>query len=106
MNAGGDLQACGDGESRAVDDGLLADVLDGRGMDDVEAGAAFAAVEVGPDDLLVVQGDRDSGAGEIGLDGVADDSAGGGVVLLDVGGVERPNKRWRISLSPCFDFLK
>ena len=56
MDTRSDLEAGRDGETRAVDDGLLADVLDGGGMGEVEARAAGGGVEVGPDDLLVVVG--------------------------------------------------
>ena len=56
VDTGGDFKACGDDEGGSVDDGFLADVLDGGGVGDVEAGAAGGGVEVGPDDFLVVVG--------------------------------------------------
>ena len=52
VDSGGDLEACGNGEGRAVNDGFLADVLDGGGVGGIEAGAAGSVVEVGPDDFL------------------------------------------------------
>ena len=56
VDSGRDFEACGDGEGGAVDEGFLADVLDGGGVGDVEACAACGGVEVGPDDFLVVVG--------------------------------------------------
>ena len=56
VDSGGDLEACGNGEGRAVNDGFLADVLDGGGVGDIEAGAAGSVVEVGPVDFLVIVG--------------------------------------------------
>ena len=51
VDAGGDFEACGDGEGGAVDDGFLADVLDGGGVGDVEeaifTGADFPKVASG-----------------------------------------------------------
>ena len=56
VDTGGDFKACGDGEGGAVDDGFFANMLDGGGVGDVEAGAAGGVVKVGPDDFLVVVG--------------------------------------------------
>ena len=56
VDSGGDFEVCGDGEDGAVDDGFLANVLDGGGMGDVEAGAAGGVVEIGPDNFLVIVG--------------------------------------------------
>ena len=56
VDSGDDLEACGNGEGRAVNDGFLADVLNGGGVGDIEAGAAGSVVEVGPDDFLVIVG--------------------------------------------------
>ena len=58
MDSGGDFEACGDGEGGAVDDGFLANVLDGSGVGNVEAGAAGGVVEIGPDDFLIVVGQK------------------------------------------------
>ena len=81
MDAGGDFEACGEREGGAVDDGFLADVLDGGGVGDVEAGAAGGVVEVGPDDFLVIVGQEPwVGSGQ--------ELVGQGLVVVGVEGVE------------------
>ena len=56
MDTGGDLQAWGDGKGGPINDGFLADVLNGSSVGDAEAGGTGGVVEIGPDDFLIVVG--------------------------------------------------